>query len=295
MKKLLILDANAIIHRVYWALPKLTTKDGKVVNAVYGFLLILFKVLKDFKPDYIVATFDYPAPTFRVKVFKEYKAQRPKAPDDLYSQIPIVKKFLETLAIKIFEKEGYEADDLIGTIVERLKNNKDLEKIIITGDLDLLQLVDETTKVLLLRRGTKDAVLYDKEKVKEKYGLSPKQIPDFKALRGDPSDNLPGIPGIGEKTAIKLLEEFGSLENLFKSLSKLENSKIKEALINNKENAKKLKQLAEVQKNIEIDFNLEECRFGKFNKQDLVELLKKFEFNSLLKRIEELQFQKTLF
>lgn len=295
MKKLLILDANAIIHRAYWALPKLTTKKGEVVNAVYGFLLILFKAIKDFKPDYIIAAFDYPAPTFRVKVFREYKAQRPKAPDDLYSQIPLVKKFLEAFSIKIFEKEGFEADDIIATIVEKTKENKDLEKIVITGDFDLLQLANQNTKILFLRRGIRDAILYDKNKVHEKFGFFPKQIPDFKALRGDPSDNLPGIPGIGEKTAVQLLQEFQSIENIFNNLNRISNSKLKESLQKNKESAIKIRKLALLERKVPLQFSLQECRFGDFSKNNVKDLLEKFEFKSLLKRIEELQLQKTLF
>ncbi|MCD6429164.1 hypothetical protein J7L09_00525 [bacterium] len=296
-KRLIVIDGNAIIHRAYHALPKLTTKSGKVVNAVYGFLLTLFRVLKDFKPDFIIATFDFPAPTFRDKIYKEYKAQRPKAPDDLYQQIPEVKKILEAFGIKIFELKGFEADDLIGTITRLAKRKQiypEIETIIVTGDLDTLQLIDPQTKVFALRKGIKDAVLYDREKVKERYDLEPEQLVDFKALRGDPSDNIPGVPGIGEKTAISLIQKFGSLENLYQALdketprSKEISEKIKEKLKQYKEQAFFSKKLAEIRRNVPIDFRLKDCRLEIDDLNRAKKALESFEFLSLVKRLPEI-------
>jgi len=294
-KRLLILDGNALIHRAYHALPPLTTKDGKLVNAVYGFLLVFFKVVREFQPDYVAATFDVKAPTFRHQQFKAYKAKRPIAPEDLYRQIPITKEVLSALAVPIYEKEGFEADDVIGTI-SRLAPKKQvippLEVIIISGDLDSLQLIDNHTKVFALRKGVKDTVLYDENSVKEKYqGLLPEQLVDFKSLRGDPSDNIPGITGIGEKTAIELIKKFKSLENLYQILEedKEEAEKIKprvrEMLQQQKEQAFFSKSLVEIHRETPIDFNLGECRWNAYNKEKVIQLLKKLEFYSLIKKL----------
>ena len=221
-KKILIIDSNAIIHRAFHALPPLKTKKGEVVGAVYGFLLALFKAVDDFKPDYIAATFDFPAPTFRHKEYKEYKATRVKAPDELYDQIPKVKSVLSDLGISVFENEGFEADDLIGTISKLSKLLK-IESIVLTGDLDMLQLVDRNISVNMLRKGIKDTVLYSKEEVKERYGgLLPRQLADYKGLRGDPSDNIPGVAGIGEKTAISLLLKYESIDGIYDKINEIE-------------------------------------------------------------------------
>jgi DNA polymerase-1 len=291
-ERLLILDANSILHRVYHALPPLTTKKGELVNAIYGFLLVLFRVIKEFRPDYVCACFDFPAKTFRHEKFKEYKAQRPPTPKDLANQIPKLKEVLGAFKIPFFEKEGYEADDLIGTIVSK---NPDLEKIIVSGDLDNLQLVSKTTKVFVLS-GVKKSTLYDEKEVEKKYqGLKPEQIPDFKALVGDPSDNIPGIPGIGERTATGLLLNFGNLENLYLEIEKDSNEakKIKpqtrEALIKSKNQAIFSKELAKIVKNVSLDFDLSKCTFREFDEEKAKLALEKFGFQSLIKRISEIK------
>jgi len=213
-ERFLILDGNSILYRAFFALPELKNKKGELTNAVYGFLLVLFKLIKELKPKYLAVCFDFPAPTFRHKEFKEYKATRPPTPKDLVSQIPKLKEILKSFSIPYFEMEGFEADDLIGTLVKN--SPKNIEKIIATGDLDTLQLVGKNTKVYFLQRGVKKAQIFDPEKVKEKYGgLNPEQIPDFKALVGDTSDNVPGIEGIGPKTKEKLLKKYKSV-NLIK-------------------------------------------------------------------------------
>lgn len=289
-KRLIIIDGNALVHRAYHALPPLTTKKGELVNAVYGFLLVFFRALKEFKPDYVAATFDLPGPTFRHKKFKEYKAKRPKAPDELYEQIPKIKKILREFNVPIFEQEGFEADDLIGTIAFHAP----IETIIITGDLDALQLINKNTKVLALRRGVKDAVLYDEEKVKERYGgVKPEQMADLKGLKGDASDNIPGILGIGEKTAITLIKEFGSLENLYKELDeKTEQAeKIKDSLrkklIKYRDQAFFSKMLATIKCDVPVDFKLKDCEWKDFDKEKAVKILKDFEFYALIKRLSE--------
>src|SRR3989338_4347674 len=189
-KKLLLIDGNAIIHRSYHALPPLTTKKGELVNAVYGFASTLLNVINKFKPDYILATFDLKAPTFRHKEYKEYKATRVKAPDELYEQIPRVKEVAAAFNIPIFEQQGYEADDLIGTIARQ--PGKNVESIIVTGDMDTLQLVNDRTKVYTMSHGLSDSLLYDAKQVEQRFnGLKPEQMVDYKALRGDPSDSIP--------------------------------------------------------------------------------------------------------
>jgi len=296
-KRLLIIDSNSIIHRAYHALPPLTTKKGELVNAVYGFLLVFFKALKDFRPDFIVAAFDYPAPTFRHKKYKEYKAKRPKAPEELYDQIPKVKEVLRGFSVQVFEKEGFEADDIIGTVATlspRKQVIPPLETIILSGDLDALQLVNPATKVYALRKGVKDVVLYDEKLVEERFhGLSPRQVLDYKALRGDASDNIPGVTGIGEKTAISLLLEFGTLENLYKEIeensekSKKIKPKLKDTLLKYKDQAFFSRSLAQIEKNSPINFSLEKCHWQGYDKEKIAEILNKFEFYSLLNRLPE--------
>jgi len=294
-KRLIVIDGNAVIHRAFHALPFLTTKKGELVNAIYGFLLVFFKAIKDFQPDFVAATFDFPGPTFRHKKYKLYKAQRERAPEELYQQIPKVKEILKNFNVQIFEKKSFEADDLIGTISKKASQKQifsKIETIILTGDLDALQLVDKNTKVYALRKGVKDAILYDKEKVKEKYdGLTPEQLIDFKALRGDPSDNIPGVLGVGEKTAIALIKEFGTSENLYEELK--ENSekakKIKQSLrkklLDCKKQAIVSKMLAEIKLDVPIEFDLEKCRWGGYNKDKVIRVLKNYEFKTLINRL----------
>jgi len=291
-KRLIIIDSNSVIHRAFHALPPLTTKTGEVVNAVYGFLLVLLKAIREFRPDCIVATFDLPAPTFRHKKFKKYKAKRPPAPPELYNQIPKVKEILKAFNISIFEKEGFEADDIIGTISQQFSRKQIIpraEVIILSGDLDVLQLVDKKTKAYILRKGVKDTVLYDEKLVKEKYdGLVPGQLDDFKALRGDPSDNIPGVRGIGEKTAIQLIKQFNTLENIYSALEQKEakiNESLRLKLEQQKEQAFFSKELVQIRRDAPIDFNLKECQWGEYDKEKVIEILKDLEFYSLIPRL----------
>jgi len=293
-KTLVIIDGNAIVHRAYHALPPLRTKKGELVNAVYGFLLALFKAIKDFEPDYIVATFDLPGKTFRHQKYKLYKANRVKAPDELYAQIPKIKEVLNGFGIKIFEKKGFEADDLIGTIAKTIPKKQiypPMEVIILTGDMDVLQLVDKNIKVSALRKGIKDTVIYDEEAVKEKYdGLTPEQLIDYKGLRGDPSDNIPGVIGIGEKTAIALIKEFGSMDNIYEGISKNTRGikeKIKEKLVNQKDQALVSRMLGKINDEVPLDFNLGKCAWKGYNKDKVNKILEDYGFKSLVKRLFE--------
>lgn len=300
-KKFLIIDGNALVHRAYHALPPLKTKQGELVNAVYGFLLVLFRAIKDLKPGFIAACFDLAAPTFRHKQFKEYKAKRVKAPDELYQQLGRVKEVLAAFNIPIFEKEGFEADDVIGTLSTHAQEKQApsetgsaqpaVESIILSGDLDNLQLVNKQTRVYTMRKGIKDMILYDEAAVKERYeGLRPDQLQDYRGLRGDPSDNIPGVIGIGEKTAIVLLNSFGSLENIYHAIEKEnpEASQIKPAtqqkLKSYKEQAFLSKQLARIDCDVPVDFNLEICRFN-YDIGRARRILEEMEFFSLIEKM----------
>jgi len=287
-KKILILDSNSILHRAFHALPPLTTKKEELVNAIYGFLLLLFKLVRELQPDYIAACFDFPAPTFRHKKFPEYKAKRPPLPKDLASQIPKAKEVLESLSIPFFEKEGFEADDIIASLKVKSQKSK-VKSIIVSGDSDLLQLVDEQTEVYILKKGVKETVLYDENLVKKKYqGLSPEQLIDFKALVGDPSDNIPGAKDIGKKTAVKLLNKYGSIKNLYDKIEEEKNIRLKEILVREKEKVFFSRDLVRLNESIPIKFDLKKCQFGNFNEKEIEEIFKKYEFYSLLKRIPEI-------
>jgi DNA polymerase-1 len=284
-KKLILIDSNAIIHRAYHALPPLATKKGELVNAVYGYASVLLNVLNRFKPDYIAATFDLKEPTFRHKEFKEYKATRVAAPDDLYEQIPRVKELVGAFNIPIIEKKGYEADDLIATFARKTeKLHPDVEVIVVTGDLDTLQLVNGQIKVFALRRGMSDSVLYGEKEIFERYGLKPEQMVDYKGLRGDPSDNLPGVKGVGEKTAAELLKKYGTLEDVYKNLDGIKEG-VRKKLEKDKVQAYFSKRLAKLVDDVPVDFDLEKAKAEDFSRVKVINLMRDLEFFSLLRRL----------
>lgn len=302
MKRFVLIDGNAIVHRAFHALPALTTSRGVVTNAVYGFTSILIKIIKDLKPDYIAATFDLAGPTFRHEQFEEYKIHRVKAPDELYRQIPIVKEILKTFGIPVYEMAGYEADDLIGTLATKAKKEKDAQVVIATGDLDTLQLVDgKKVVVFTLRKGMTDTVIYDEDAVMARYGLKPEQLNDYRGLKGDPSDNIPGVPGIGEKTAAELIKRFGSLDKLYNWLKRNGSDgseplksfkisdKLKEKLLENKDKAYFSKQLSEVITDLDVDFSLAKADWRKnLRLAEIEKAFKDLAFFSLLKRLSEI-------
>jgi len=291
--KLIIIDGNALIHRSFHALPPtLRTKKGVLVNAVYGFTSFLLKALNEFHPEYVVLTLDKKGPTFRHEAYAEYKATRVKAPDELYEQIPLVKKVAEAFNIPIFELSGFEADDLIGTICEKTNSEKNLEKIIITGDLDTLQLINDRTKVYTMSRGLSDSVLYSDEQVRARYSLNPDQIIDYKALRGDVSDNIPGVKGIGEKTASELLVEFKTLDGVYEAVKK--NSpkirpRILELLKEHKDNAYLSQDLATINLDAPLKFSLKDISFTSFQLENVMEIFSEYEFKSLLPKVKDLR------
>ncbi len=295
--KLVIFDGNAIIHRAYHAIPPLTTKDGIMVNAVYGFASMLLRVLKDLNPEYVAVTFDMSGGTFRHEKFDGYKAKRVKADQALYDQIPLVHELVEAFKIPIFEKKGYEADDVIGTIAtcaqQEKVNGELVETYVVSGDMDTLQLVTDHVKVYTLRMGLNDVVIYDPAKVQERYGFGPEYIVDYKSLRGDTSDNIPGVPGIGEKTATELIQKFGSLEKIYVDL-KQPDSRIKAEmkpgvvakLMSGEESAQMSKFLATIDCHVpEVDFTLAKSAFNSVPTEEVIKIFDRFEFSSLLKRI----------
>ena len=304
-KKFIIIDGNALLHRAWHALPPLTTKDGKLVNAVYGFASIMLNIIKNLKPDYGIVAFDPKGKTFRHKQFKEYKATRQKQPDELYDQIPLVKEVALDFGFSIEEKEGYEADDVIGTLAKKAKKYN-FETIIVTGDMDALQLVDENTFVYTIKRGINETITYDVKAVIEKHGFGPEKVIEYKALAGDSSDNIPGVAGVGEKTAKDLLKNFNSIDEIYEYLDKHEThtppkspprrggegtSLIKDTvakkLIVNKDNAFLSHDLATIRCDIKIDFNLKDLKVKPADKEDLLELFRKFEFRSLVSKAQE--------
>ena len=268
MKKLLVLDSNSILNRAYYGIRTLNAPDGTPTNAVYGFLNILIKLINDNTPDYIFAAFDLKAPTFRHKMYSEYKANRKAMPDDLAEQMPVAKELLRLMNVPILELEGYEADDIIGT-VSRICGENSIECLIATGDRDDLQLAENGTSVILAstRSGHSITEVYDQDSVIEKYGVTPSEFVDLKALMGDKSDNIPGVNGIGEKTASKLIGKYSSIENLYDNIDSLEVSdKIRQRLANEKDQAFLSKRLAKIDTNVPLEFDLESGYFsGDFN------------------------------
>lgn len=292
-KRLVLLDAHAIIHRAYHALPDFATSKGEPTGALYGLVTMILKIADELKPDYLVACYDLPKPTYRHQVYEGYKAGRAKTDDALSVQLEKSKEICEALNIPIYSKETFEADDMLGTIVEKMRNGE-VEIIIASGDMDTLQLVDGAhVKVYTLKKGIKDTILYDEEAVKSRFGFPPKLLPDFKGLRGDPSDNIVGIEGIGEKSATELIVNFGSVENIYKKL-KAKSSELREKikpriiklLEEGEEEAKFSKMLATIRRDAPIDFELPKEVWNKsldLKKADA--LFQKLEFRSLGSRL----------
>ncbi len=304
MKRFILIDAHAVIHRAYHAIPPLTAPSGEVVHAVYGFTSILLRILRELKPDYIAAAFDMPGPTFRHIAYERYKAQRPAAPSDLISQFALVKEVLASMQISIFQKSGFEADDIIGTIVEKLKSEKQLEIIIVTGDMDMLQLVRPRVKVYTPKKGISETVIYDEKEVMARFGFKPEQMIDYKGLRGDPSDNIPGVKGVGEKTATELIKKFGSIEKIYKALkngsrrspqdgTKEISSSIAAKLSEGEEDARFSRALATIRTNVPIKFDLPATHWQEgAGARDVVVLFQKLGFHTLLKRMSSATVEK---
>ncbi|MEK7584441.1 MAG: DNA polymerase I [Patescibacteria group bacterium] len=287
MKKLAIIDTFALLHRAWHAIPNLTTKDGRMVNAVYGFTSILLRILKELNPDYVVAAFDLPHETFRKKEYKEYKAQREAPEKDFIDQISLAEDILKALNIPILAKPGYEADDIIGSLAKYFyAKHKDVETIIVSGDLDTLQLVNDRTKIYTMRKGLADTVYYDTAAVRERYDLEPRQIIDMKALAGDPSDNIPGVKGIGVKGAATLIKEFDSLENLYEHLDSPKiKQRTRELLTEQKEGAFMSKRLSTIVTDLHIQLDEKKAQIENYDLSKATKIFQDLEFRSLLSKL----------
>jgi len=291
MKTCVIIDGNAIIHRAYHALPPLTAKDGTMVNAVYGFASMLMKVMHDLTPDYIATTFDMAGETFRDELYADYKATRVKADQSLYDQIPLVHRLVETFNIPIYTREGFEADDLIGTLARDItRTHDDIRVIIVTGDKDLLQLVDDKRiEVYLLRKGMSDFTLFDEDKVRTTYHFAPSLMIDYKALRGDSSDNIPGVKGIGDKTATTLITTYGTLDDIYATADRDDTSiaqGVKKKLLTHRDDAYMSKELATIKVDVpDISYTLDDMQTVTFDRAQVIALFQEFEFYSLAKRL----------
>lgn len=300
--KLLLVDGSALLHRAYHAYPPLTAKNGQVVGAVYGVASMLYSALVEVAPTHVMVAWDLPKPTFRHEKYVGYKAQRPKADTEMVEQIPIVKQVIEAMGILQSEVEGYEADDIIGTLSRKFENgNSKSEKnevIILTGDQDTMQLVDEHTSILTPPKGKISAKTYGVDEVKEKYGVAPGQIVDYKALIGDTSDNIPGVAGIGPTTASKLLQQFGTLEAIYEALntkSEILNPKLREKLISGRDSAFLSQDLSRIVTDMPLTITLEEMEYPEIKNDKLKGTLEELGFKSLVRRIwgEEKKSEKT--
>ncbi|MFC1482859.1 DNA polymerase I [Candidatus Margulisiibacteriota bacterium] len=287
-KKLLIIDSHNIIFRSYFAIPPMSNKKGEPTQAILGFLNTLFKVIEKLQPDEIVTTFDV-AKSFRRDIYEEYKAHRPPAPDDLKQQVKRIKEIIKTINMPTYEKEGYEADDIIGTIVEKTKN-KNVDCYVLSGDKDLFQLVDDHCKIIMPQARSSEDVLYDAKKVKEKIGVKPDQVVDLKALMGDSSDNIPGVHGVGGKTAAQLLEEFKTIDNLIKNTDKIKKDKLRRDIEKEMDNIKLSKKLAEIVTNVPIDFKVEKTDI---EWEKAVPIFEELEMKSIINRIVETKHVKS--
>lgn len=296
-KRLVLLDAHAIIHRAYHALPDFTSEGGEPTGALYGLSAMLIKLIAEQKPDYLVACYDLPEPTYRHEVYDGYKAKRPKIDDDLVRQLDRSRDIFAAFNVPIYEHKGFEADDIIGTLVEKTKNKKNIEVVIASGDMDTLQLVEgKRVSVYTLKKGISDTIVYDEDAVMERFGFPPTLLPDFKGLRGDPSDNIIGIPGIGEKTATALIRQFGSIEDIYAKLKKSEKpfleKGIKERMVNllreHEEEAIFSKMLARIRRDVPIDFTLPKEVWRKsFEPDAVLKLFTELHFRTLSDRLRK--------
>ena len=282
----MLLDSNSLIYRAYFALinTPLTTSKGKLVNAVFGFWSIVLRGFQDVKPDYVIACFDLAGPTFRHEEYAEYKATRRAMPDDLRDQFPIVRQLIEAFGIPIYQLQGFEADDVIATLV-RQAEDRQVETTIVSGDLDLLQIVSDQTTLMTTRGGVQQTTFYDPAKVMERYGLRPEQMVDFKALKGDTTDNIPGLAGVGEKTAAKLVQDYGSVDGIYQGIDKVVPEKLRTKLEENRDDVFRWRGLVTVRGDVPVELDLEPARLGNYDRDEVLRLFREFEFRSLVERL----------
>ena len=283
-KKIMIIDGSSLLHRAFYALPLLTTKSGLYTNGVYGFLTMFYKITEQYEPDYIGVAFDKKGPTFRHKKYVEYKGTRQSTPSELSQQFPMIKEILSYMNIPTLEMQEYEADDIAGTLA-KIGENEALGVILVTGGKGYLQLTTDKTKVLLTKKGITEIEAYDRNRIKEEYGIEPKQFIDLKGLMGDKSDNIPGVPGIGEKTGLKLIQEYGSIQNIYENIDKISGKKLKENLIENENLAYISRTLGEIITNVPLNMELEDFKATTPEWIKLKNIYEELEFKSLLNKI----------
>ena len=287
MERLMLLDGNGLIYRGYFALPPLTTAKGDLVNAVFGFCSIVLRGIQDMRPDYVAVAFDLPGPTFRHERFAEYKATRTRMPDDLRAQFPKVREVVKALRFPVYEMAGFEADDIIGTLTVEAEA-KGLDTTIVTGDLDMLQIVSDKVRLMTTRSGVENTILYDPARIAERYELVPGQMIDYKALKGDPTDNIPGVPGVGEKTAAKLIRDFGDLDSVYARIDDVKPDKLREKLIEHRESVFLGRELTTILRDLPVSLDLEAAHLGDYDRDEVIRLFREFEFRSLLDRLPPL-------
>ncbi len=284
MKKILIIDGSSLFFRAFYALPPLKNSKGFPTNAIYGFVSMLENAVETVKPTHLAVCFDLKGKTFRHVEYEDYKANRQKMPDELGAQFPVVRKILDLMNIKVLESSKYEADDLAGSLA-KIAEGEGFQSVLLTGDKDYFQLISENTLVLMTRKGITEMDIYDLEKLDEVYGLTPMEFIDLKGLMGDPSDNIPGVKGVGEKTGLKLLKEFGSIENIYQNLEQVSGKALKEKLSNDKAQAFMSKRLATIIRDVKIDEDIDDFKVQPYKLDELVELYRDYEFNTLLRRL----------
>src|SRR5438132_9972070 len=284
MERLMLLDGFGLVYRGYYALPPLTTSRGELVNGVFGFCSIVLRGFQDLKPDYVAVAFDLSGPTFRHEQFADYKATRTRMPDDLRDQFPKVREVVNALRIPHYELQGYEADDVIGTLTVQAEE-KGLETTIVTVDLDMLQLVTDRTRLMTTRSGVENTVLYDPARIRERFGLRPDQMVDYKALKGDPTDNIPGVPGVGEKTAAKLVAEFGTLDALYDRIAEVKPEKLRDKLIEHRAQVYEGHELSRIIRDLPVSLDLAAARLGDYDRDTVLRLFREYEFRTLIERL----------
>ena len=282
--KFIIIDGNSLMHRAFYALPNLTNSKGFHTSVIYGFVNMINKILEEYKPQYIGIAFDRKAPTFRHLEYAEYKAGRLKMAEEMAEQIPVLKEVLAAMNVKQAEIDGFEADDIIGTVAEKC-DEKGIPTLIVTGDKDAFQLISNNVHTLMTKKGISEIEEYDIAKLKDTYGIAPAQITDLKGLMGDASDNIPGVPGVGEKTALELIHQFGTVENVLQNVSEIKENKVRENVSNNMEQAIFSKRLATIVRDVPIDFNLDDYALKDADKEKLYSLFSELEFKALIEKM----------
>src|SRR5262245_53261734 len=284
MERLMRLDGFGLVYRGYYALPPLTTSKGELVNGVFGFCSIVLRGFADLKPDYVAVAFDLSGPTFRHEQYADYKATRTRMPDDLAQQFPKVREVVKALRIPVYEQAGYEADDVIGTLTLQA-DKAGVETTIVSVDLDMLQLVTDQTRLMTTRSGVENTVIYDPARIWERYQLRPDQMIDYKALKGDPTDNIPGVPGVGEKTAAKLIHDFGDLDSLYARVDEVKPEKLRDRLREHRQPVYEGRVLTTIVRDLPVSLDLPAARLGDYDRDTVLRLFREYEFRTLIERL----------